>query len=123
MTAAPTTMTPVKGLLAGAIAIVILALLLPRPDDDDPPQESAKGARPAAISTSGSFSSVKTRDGMPVFTASNVGPGTLVEGAVTIANGGRATGYFSLSQKDLTDVPGPRRRRAVAEAGRWRSGT
>ena len=86
---------------------MILALLLPGPDDDDPPQESAKGARPAAISTSGSFSSIRRRDGMPVFTASNVGPGTLVEGAVTIANGGRATGYFSLSQKDLTDYPGP----------------
>ena len=100
-------MRPVKGLLAGAIAIVILALVLPGGDDDDPPQVVAKGARPAAISTSGSFSSVESRGGMPVFTASNVGPGTLVEGTVTIANGGRATGYFSLSQKDLTDAPGP----------------
>ena len=45
--------------------------------------------------------------GVPVFTASNVGPGTLVEGEVTIANAGRASGYFSLSQAGLTDRPGP----------------
>ena len=86
---------------------MILALVLPGSDDPVPPQESAKGARAAAISTSGSLSRPKSRDGMPVFTASNVGPGALVEGAVTIANTGRSTGYFSLSQKDLTDIPGP----------------
>lgn len=96
-----------KGLLAGVIAIVILAIVIPRPDDADPPQKSAKAARAAAVSTSGSFSNTKSRDGMPTFTASNVGPGTLVEGAVSIANTGRASGYFSLSQKDLSDVPGP----------------
>ena len=86
---------------------MILALVLPRSDDPDPPQESAKGARAAAISTSGSFARPRSTDRMPVFTASNVGPGALVEGAVTIVNAGRATGYFSLSQKDVTDVPGP----------------
>jgi hypothetical protein len=44
---------------------------------------------------------------MPVFTASNVGPGSLVEGTVRIANAGRETGYFSLSQSNVTDAPGP----------------
>ena len=96
-----------KGLLAGAIAIVILALLLPRPDGDSPRQESAKSARAAAIAAGGSFSRSGSAGRMPVFTASNVGPGALVEGKVTIANTGRGTGYFSLSQKDLTDAPGP----------------
>lgn len=95
-----------KGLLAGAIAIVILALVIPRPDDPAPPEESAEAARASAISIRGSFSH-NSRDGMPTFTASNVGPGTLVEGAVTIANIGGASGYFALSQKDLTDVLGP----------------
>ena len=92
-----------KGLVAGAIAIAILALLIPGADKPKQP----KTARAAAISTSGSLSLASTRAGMPIFTASNVDAGALVEGAVTIANTGRATGYFSLSQADLTDVPGP----------------
>lgn len=98
-----------KGLLAGVIAIVILALVIPRLGDDDPPGPDARpqGPRAAAISPSGSLSQGSSADGMPVFRVSNVGPGTLVEGAVTIANAGRASGYFSLSQADLTDVPGP----------------
>ncbi len=96
-----------KGLVAGVIAIAILALLLPRGDDPDETGGAAERARPAAVFSSGSLEHENSRDGMPVFTASNVGPGTLVEGAVTIANTGKANGYFSLSQADLTDMPGP----------------
>jgi hypothetical protein len=96
-----------KGLLAGVIAIGVLALVVPRPDDPDPGPEKAKAARAAAISSSGSLKHTNSRDGMPIFTASNVGPGTLVEGAVTIANTGSGSGYFVLSKADLTDVPGP----------------
>ena len=98
---------PVKGLVAGVIAIVILTLVIPRPDDPDPAPEKAKAARAAAISSSGSLEHTNSRDGMPIFTASNVGPGTLVEGGVTIANTGTGSGYFVLSKADLTDVPGP----------------
>ena len=96
-----------KGLLAGAIAIVILALVLPRADEPDEPSGAAKRARAAVISSSGSIEHANSRDGMPIFTASNVGPGALVEGDVTIANTGSATGFFSLSQANLTDAPGP----------------
>ncbi len=96
-----------KGLVAGVIAIAILALLLPRGDDPDESGGAAERARAAAVFSSGSLEHENSRDGMPVFTASNVGPGTLVEGGVTIANTGKANGYFSLSQADLTDMPGP----------------
>lgn len=95
-----------KGLLAGAVAIVILALVLPRADDPNG-QSGTSPARAAAVSSSGSIEHTNSRDGMPIFTASNVGPGTLVEGHVKIANTGSSSGYFSLSQADLTDVPGP----------------
>ena len=96
-----------KGLLAGVIAIVVLALVLPRADEPDEPGGAAKRARAAAVSSSGSIEHTNSRDGMPIFTASDVGPGTLVEGDVKIANTGGGSGYFSLSQADLTDVPGP----------------
>lgn len=97
-----------KGLLAGVLAIAILALVIPRLGDDQPtPDLRPKGPRAAAISPNGSLSKGSTPDGMPVFKVSDLSPGTLVEGAVTIANAGRASGYFSLSQADLTDLPGP----------------
>lgn len=96
-----------KGLLAGVIAIVVLALALPRGDEPEEPGGAAKRPRASAVSSSGSIKRPDSRDGMPVFTAANVGPGTLVEGDVKIANTGSGSGYFSLSQADLTDVPGP----------------
>lgn len=96
-----------KGLVAGVIAIVILALVLPRGNDPGETPRTPKRPRAAAISSSGSIEHQNSRGGMPVFTASDVGPGTIVEGAVTIANTGKSSGYFSLSQADLTDVPGP----------------
>jgi hypothetical protein len=98
---------PVKGALAGAIGIVILALVIPRSDDPEPVPGKAKEAQAAAVSSSGSLKDTNSRDRMPIFRASNVGPGTLLEGAVTIANTGTGTGYFALSKADLKDVPGP----------------
>ena len=93
-----------KGLVAGAIAIVVLALLDSRRPTS--PTAPANGARGRDLEQRQHVAR-QTRAGMPIFTASNVDAGTLVEGAVKIANTGRATGYFSLSQADLTDVPGP----------------
>ena len=79
-----------KGLLAAGIAIVVLALVLPRGDEPDEPAPPASApARPRSRAAAAS-EHTDSRDGMPVFTASDVGPGTLVEGDVTIANTGKA---------------------------------
>lgn len=101
-------MRPVKGLVAGVIGIAVLALLIPRGDGEDPPRrERTASARAATVKTTGNLAKSRA-NGTPVFSVSNVSPGTIVEGTATIANSGGASGYFSLSQANLTDVPGPR---------------
>ena len=99
-----------KGLVAGIIGIAVLAVVIPRGDDDDPPprERAPAPARAATVAASGSLAKPRSPDGMPLFRASDVSPGTILEGRATIANTGRASAYFSLSQANLTDVPGPR---------------
>ena len=46
------------------------------------------------MSTSGSFTQSNSRAGMPIFTATNVGPGDSASGEVTIANTGTLKGNF-----------------------------
>lgn len=102
-------MNLVKGLIAGVIGIAVLALVIPRGDDDEPRQrEDVRPARAATVATTGALKRGSSADRMPVFSAGDLSPGTIVEGTATIANAGRASGYFSLSQADLTDVLGPR---------------
>jgi hypothetical protein len=101
-------MNLVKGLIAGVIAVAVLALVIPRGDDDEPQREDAGPARASTVATTGALRRGSSADRMPVFSAANLSPGTIVEGTATIANTGRASAYFSLSQADLTDVLGPR---------------
>jgi hypothetical protein len=54
--------------------------------------------------TSGSFAN--SREGMPVFTASNIGPGDSAKGTVEIANEGSEALAVTLAQRDLADTPG-----------------
>jgi hypothetical protein len=69
----------------------------------------ARRAAPQALvaSTSGSFTQANSRAGMPIFTASNIGPGNTASGTVTITNTGTLKGYFYLTQSQLTDAVGP----------------
>lgn len=96
--------------MAGIIGIAVLAVVIPRGDDDDPRPRArtATPARAATVAATGSLSKPRSPNGMPVFRASDVSPGTILEGTATIANTGSASGYFSLSQANLTDVSGPR---------------
>jgi len=97
-----------KGLAAGIIGIVVLALLIPRGGDDEPARSPAERTpRSAAVASTGALTQSRAADRMPQFSVANVSPGTIVEGAVTIANSGSASGFFSLSQTNLTDVRGP----------------
>jgi hypothetical protein len=95
----------VRGLyftLAGLAAVAALVLV----NGHEAPKRTAS---PQAIvrSTSGSFTQSNSRAGMPIFKASNVGPGDSVSGEVTITNTGTVKGYFYLSQAQLTDAVGP----------------
>lgn len=54
----------------------------------------------------GAFSLANSREGMPIFTATNIGPGDSAKGTVEIANEGDEAAAVTLAKRDLTDVPG-----------------
>lgn len=80
----------------GAIAVIAAAA-----GHDDP-----SPSRPVATVTNGSFEIENSRADMPIFEASNVGPGDGASGTVTIANEGDEAGELMLSQHDVADTPG-----------------
>ncbi|HEX4464445.1 MAG TPA: hypothetical protein VH042_07375 [Solirubrobacterales bacterium] len=83
-------------LTLGAIAVVAAAA-----GHGDPPPP-----RPVATVTSGSFDLANSRGDMPIFEASDIGPGDGASGTVTIANEGDEAGELTLSQHDVDDTPG-----------------
>lgn len=60
----------------------------------------------ATTDAGGSFSLANSRDGMPIFTAANIGPGDRAKGTVEIANEGSEAIAVTLAQHDLIDMPG-----------------
>jgi len=56
--------------------------------------------------TSGSFSLANSREDMPIFTAADIGPGSSVKGTVEIANEGSEAIAVTLTQRNLSDMPG-----------------
>ncbi len=61
--------------------------------------------RPVASAT-GSFDLESSRSGMPIFEASDIGPGDGTSGTVTITNDGDEAGALTLRQHDVVDTPG-----------------
>jgi hypothetical protein len=78
----------------------IAAIAAAAAHNDEPARDSV------VTETSGSFSLANSRDGMPVFTATNIGPGDSAKGTVEIANEGNEAIAVTLAQQDLADVPG-----------------
>lgn len=64
-------------------------------------------ARASAIAAEGSFSFANFRDGMPIFSATEIAPGDSVSGTVEIADTGTEPGELTLAQHNVTDAPGP----------------
>jgi|GEM_PF-2095940 len=83
-------------LALGAIAVAAVAA---GHGDPSPP-------RPVATAASGGFDLGNSRGGMPIFEASDIGPGDGASGTVTIANEGDETGELTLEQHDVADTPG-----------------
>jgi hypothetical protein len=83
-------------LALAAIAVVAVAA---RHSDPSRP-------RPVATTTSGSFDLENSRGDMPIFEASDIGPGDSAGGTVTIANDGDEAGELTLRQHDVADTPG-----------------
>ena len=77
-----------------------VAVAAPVRDGGDP------AATVTALEGDASFEQTNSRDGMPVLTAAEIGPGDSVAGSVTIANSGTLGGAFSLSARDVVDAPG-----------------
>lgn len=80
---------------AGTIAVVLWAA----------PQSS--GAPQVQAYARGALSLKNSRNGAPIFSASNLAPGGSVTGAVTISDTGRLSGSLALSSSNLLDRPGP----------------
>lgn len=83
-------------LVLGAVAVVAVAA---GHGDPSPP-------RPIATVTGGSFELGNSRNGAPIFEASDIGPGDGASGTVTIANDGEEAGALTLRQHDVVDTPG-----------------
>jgi spore coat-associated protein N len=89
----------VVGVLAGLTALyAILA---------SPGTTAGRSASPAIALASGSLSQSNSKDGSAILAASNMKPGDLVSGTVTIENTGSIGGAFSLSHSNLLDTAGP----------------
>lgn len=84
-------------LALGAIAVVAAAAA----GHGDP-----SPARPVATVAAGSFDLENSRSDMPIFEASDIGPGDGASGTVTIANDGDQAGELTLRQHDVDDTPG-----------------
>ncbi|MBS1893146.1 MAG: hypothetical protein JST59_17755 [Actinobacteria bacterium] len=87
---------PIAILLAlAALAAVALAQV-----------EGAPAARLATTAAAGSFEVTNSREGEPIFTAANIGPGGSAEGTVTIEDTGSAAATLVLRRGDIVDSPG-----------------
>ena len=80
---------------AGTIAVALWAA----------PQSS--GAPQVQAYARGALSLKNSRNGAPIFSASNLAPGHSVVGTVTISDTGRLSGSLALSSSNLLDTPGP----------------
>jgi spore coat-associated protein N len=89
------------------LAVVVVAALALALLDPGYGVRRQRHATPAASSSSGSLAVSNSRGGRAILTASKVAPGRLVAGRVTIANAGTLPGWFTLSQSNLEDAPGP----------------
>lgn len=69
--------------------------------------ERSSGAPQVQAYAKGALSLRNSRAGEPIFSASNLRPGSSVTGTVTITNAGRAPGSLALSAHNLHDTPGP----------------
>ncbi len=67
---------------------------------------TTSSANPANVFTAGVLSHSNDKDGSAILTASNMKPGDVVSGTVTIENTGTLAGVFSLTATNLTDTPG-----------------
>jgi hypothetical protein len=63
--------------------------------------------RATAIAASGSFEAANSRDGQPIFSATNIAPGGSAAGTVTIEEGGSARAALVLRRGEVIDTPGP----------------
>jgi hypothetical protein len=63
-------------------------------------------AKASAVAAEGSFSIASSRDGAPIFSATEIAPGDSVSGTVEIANDGELPGELIVAQHDVEDAPG-----------------
>jgi hypothetical protein len=82
-----------------ALAVTAAVAMAGGNDDRSP-------ARPLATLAEGSFDFENSHSGMPIFAASELGPGDRTSGTVEIANDGEEAGELTLRQGDVVDAPG-----------------
>lgn len=68
---------------------------------------SSESANPRNVATAGSMRQVNSAEDAAFMGATDMVPGSVVEGSVTIGNEGDASGVFTLVVEDVVDEPGP----------------
>jgi len=69
-------------------------------------QSGRSSSGPLRTEAGGAFSLADPREGMPVFTAANLGPGASATGTVEISNEGSEAIVVTLAQHGVLDAPG-----------------
>lgn len=90
-----------KATLAAYLGLAAAAAIAAGAVRNDEPDRAA-----IATEVRGSFSFANSREAMPVFTATNIGPGDSAEGTVEITNEGSEAIAVTLAKRDLLDTPG-----------------
>jgi hypothetical protein len=68
---------------------------------------TSSSANPSNLLTAGSMTQASTADDKAILVGQDLVPGQSTSGSASITNVGDASGDFTLSGEDLTDVPGP----------------
>ncbi len=92
--------------MRGATIVALLALAVTAAVAMGRGSDERAPARPVATLAEGSFDFENSRGAMPIFAASELGPGDDTSGTVEIANDGEEAGELTLRQHDVVDTPG-----------------
>ncbi len=90
----------------GIVVVALLALAATAAVAMGRGSDDRSSGRAVATLAEGSFDFENSRSGMPIFAASELGPGDGASGTVEIANDGEEAGELTLRQGGVVDAPG-----------------
>ena len=87
---------------AAVVALVgaVMVLALGSVESESPVADAV------VVAADGDLDLQSSKDGVPILSASGLGPGDTASGQVTVTNAGTGSGQFSLKRENLSDSPG-----------------